>query len=70
MSELLRTLRDEMALGTSQRNFAAAIVVATQSFEAPGVVVMTVIVSLVTIAVLFPAAKLLNSQTHAKARAT
>ena len=62
-------LRDEMALGTSQRNFAAALVVATQSFEAPGVVVMTVIVSPVTMAVLFPAAKLLNRHTHAHARA-
>ena len=55
-----RALRDEMALGTSQRNFAAALVVATQSFDAPGVVVMAVVVSLVTMAVLFPAAKLLN----------
>jgi BASS family bile acid:Na+ symporter len=53
-------LRDEMALGTSQRNFAAALVVATQSFEAPGVLVMAVVVSLLTMAVLFAAAKLLG----------
>jgi len=57
-------LRDEMALGTSQRNFAAALVVATQTFEAPGVLVMAVVVSLVTMAVLFPAAKLLNRRAH------
>ncbi len=60
-------LRDEMALGTSQRNFAAALVVATQSFEAPGVLVMAVVVSLVTMAVLFPAAKLLNRRTRQSA---
>ena len=57
-------LRDEMALGTSQRNFAAALVVATQSFDAPGVLVMAVIVSLMTMAVLFPAAKLLKRREH------
>ena len=55
-------LRDEMALGTAQRNFAAALVAATQSFEDGGVLVMAVIVSLVTIALLFPAARLLNRQ--------
>lgn len=57
-------LRDEMALGTSQRNFAAALVVATQGFEAAGVLVMAVVVSLVTMAVLFPVAKLLNRRVH------
>jgi len=57
-------LRDEMALGTAQRNFAAALVVATQAFDAPGVLVMAVVVSLVTMAVLFPAAKLLNRRAH------
>jgi len=57
-------LRDEMALSTAQRNFAAAMVVATQAFDAPGVLVMAVVVSLVTMAVLFPAAKLLNRRAH------
>jgi BASS family bile acid:Na+ symporter len=57
-------LRDEMALATSQRNFAAALVVATQTFDAPGVVVMAVVVSLIALAVLFPAAKLLNRHAH------
>ena len=62
-------LRDEMALGTSQRNFAAALVVATQSFDAQGVLVMAVVVSLVTMAVLFPAAKLLNRRAHRQSAA-
>jgi BASS family bile acid:Na+ symporter len=57
-------LRDEMALSTAQRNFAAALVVATDTFDAPGVLVMVVIVSLVNMAVLFPAAKLLNKRAH------
>ncbi len=57
-------LRDEMALGTAQRNFAAALVVATQSFESPGVLVMAVVVSLVTMAVLFPTAELLNRRAR------
>jgi predicted Na+-dependent transporter len=57
-------LRDEMALGTAQRNFAAALVVATQAFDAPGVLVMAVLVSLVTMAVLFPTAKLLNRRAQ------
>jgi bile acid:Na+ symporter, BASS family len=55
-------LRDEMALGTAQRNFAAALVVATQAFDAAGVLVMAIVVSLVTMAVLFPTAKLLNKR--------
>jgi BASS family bile acid:Na+ symporter len=57
-------LRDEMALGSAQRNFAAALVVATQTFDAPGVLVMAVVVSLVTMAVLFPTAKLLNRRAQ------
>lgn len=52
-------LRDEMALTTAQRNFAAAMVVAT-SFEHDGVLVMVVVVSLVTMVILFPGAKLLS----------
>jgi bile acid:Na+ symporter, BASS family len=55
-------LRDEMALGTAQRNFAAALVVATQAFDAAGVLVMAIVVSLVTMAVLFPTAKLLSKR--------
>jgi BASS family bile acid:Na+ symporter len=53
-------LDDEMAFGTAQRNYAAAMVVASQSFGDPGVLVMVVVVSLVSMAVLFPAAKLMG----------
>jgi bile acid:Na+ symporter, BASS family len=62
-------LRDEMALGTAQRNFAAALVVATQTFEAPGVLVMAVVVSIVTMAVLFPTAKVLKLRTQRQSAA-
>ena len=62
-------MRGEMALGTSQRNFAAALVVATQSFDDPGVLVMAVVVSLVTMAVLFPAAKLLGRRAQRRTAA-
>jgi len=50
-------LRDEMAFITAQRNFAAALVIATQSFDDPGVLVMVVVMSLVSMAMLFPAAR-------------
>lgn len=53
-------LDDEMAFGTAQRNFAAAMVVASQNFADSEVLVMVVVVSLVSIAVLFPAAKLMG----------
>jgi BASS family bile acid:Na+ symporter len=62
-------LRDEMALGTAQRNFAAALVVATEAFDAPGVLVMAVVVSLVTMAILFPTAKLLNRRAQRESAA-
>lgn len=53
-------LRDEMALATAQRNLAAAMVVATNTFESTDVLVMVVVVALVTMAMLFPAARLLR----------
>jgi BASS family bile acid:Na+ symporter len=53
-------LDDEMAFGTAQRNFAAAMVVGAESFADPEVLVMVVVVSLISIAVLFPAAKLMG----------
>jgi BASS family bile acid:Na+ symporter len=62
-------LRDEMALGTAQRKFAAALVVATQTFEARGVLVMAVVVSIVTMTVLFPATKLLRLRTQRQSAA-
>ncbi|MFN3651262.1 MAG: bile acid:sodium symporter family protein [Armatimonadota bacterium] len=48
--------RDEMALVTSQRNFAAALVVA-QSFADEEVLVMVVVVSVVSMLLLFPIAR-------------
>jgi BASS family bile acid:Na+ symporter len=51
--------RDEVALCTAQRNYAAAMVVA-QSFDDPDVLVMVVVVSVVSMALLFPAARLLH----------
>jgi BASS family bile acid:Na+ symporter len=46
-----------LALGTSQRNIAAALVVAGQSFEDPKVVVMVVVVAIAGLFLLFPAAR-------------
>ena len=49
--------RGVIALGTAQRNIAAATVVATQSFGDPKTLVMVVVTSIVSMAVLFPIAK-------------
>lgn len=58
-----RESRGVLALGTAQRNIAAATVVATQDFDDPRVLVMVVVASLVTWAVLFPVASLLRKRT-------
>jgi BASS family bile acid:Na+ symporter len=42
-----KTERIVLGFGTGQRNFAAAMVVATQAFDEPGVVVMVVVLSIV-----------------------
>jgi BASS family bile acid:Na+ symporter len=42
-----KTERIVLGFGASQRNFAAAIVVATQAFDEPGVLVMVVVISIV-----------------------
>ena len=52
-----RDTRTVMALGTSQRNIAAALVVAGQSFDDPKVVVMVVVVAIVGLFLLFPASR-------------
>ena len=49
--------RTVMALGTSQRNIAAALVVAGSSFEDPKVTVMVVVVAIAGLFLLFPAAR-------------
>jgi BASS family bile acid:Na+ symporter len=48
-----------MALGTAQRNIAAALVVASQSFSDPKVVVMVIVVAIVGLIVLMPLSRAL-----------
>jgi bile acid:Na+ symporter, BASS family len=48
-----------LALGTAQRNIAAALVVGSQSFSDPKVVVMVVVVAIVSLLVLMPLSRLL-----------
>jgi BASS family bile acid:Na+ symporter len=48
--------RKVLGLGTAQRGIAAAMVVATQSFDDPDIVVMVVVTMVVTLVVLFPLA--------------
>lgn len=52
-------IRAVMALGTAQRNIAAALVVGGQNFEDPQVVVMVVVVAIVGLLLLFPLARAL-----------
>jgi bile acid:Na+ symporter, BASS family len=51
--------RRVLALGTAQRNIAAALVVGSQSFRDPNVVVMVVVVAIVSLLVLMPLSRLL-----------
>jgi len=51
--------RRVLALGTAQRNIAAALVVGGQSFSDPKVVVMVVVVAIVSLLVLMPLSRLL-----------
>ena len=54
--------RRVLALGTAQRNIAAALVVGSQSFSDPQVVVMVVVVAIVSFLILMPLSrKLANS---------
>lgn len=55
-----RRSREVLGLGTSQRNIAAATVVATQAVGHPDTITMVVVTSLVAFAVLFPVAGLLR----------
>jgi bile acid:Na+ symporter, BASS family len=48
-----------MALGTGQRNIAAALVVASESFDDPKVVVMVIVVAIVGLVILMPLARAL-----------
>jgi bile acid:Na+ symporter, BASS family len=55
--------RNVVALGTAQRNIAAATVVATQSFGDPRTLVMVIITSIVSMALLFPIARIMGKRT-------
>ena len=51
-----------MALGTGQRNIAAALVVASQSFDDPKVVVMVIVVAIVGLIILMPLSRALANR--------
>jgi BASS family bile acid:Na+ symporter len=54
-----RNTRRVLALGTAQRNIAAALVVGSQSFSDPKVVVMVVVVAIVGLLILMPLSRML-----------
>lgn len=62
-----RDARHVLALGTSQRNIAAATVMATQGFAGNETVVMVVVTSLAGFALLFPVAAVLRRRESALA---
>ena len=51
------SIRSVLALGTAQRNVAAALLIATQNFDEPGVVVMLLVTTLAGLVVLVIAAR-------------
>ena len=53
-------MKSVLALGTAQRNIAAALVVGGQNFDDPTVVVMIAVVAIVGLAVLMPLARQLS----------
>jgi len=57
--------RPVLALGTAQRNIAAALVVGGQSFSDPKVVVMVIVVAIVGLLVLMPLSKALGQRSVA-----
>ena len=59
--------RPVLALGTAQRNIAAALVVGGQSFSDPKVVVMIIVVAIVGLLVLMPLSKALGQRSPARA---
>ena len=56
--------RRVLALGTAQRNIAAALVVGSQSFSDPKVVVMVVVVAIVSLLILMPLSRMLANVTR------
>jgi BASS family bile acid:Na+ symporter len=61
-----RDTQSVLGLGTAQRNIAAALVVADQSFDDPNVVVMVVVVAIVGLLILMPAARVLGRKSPLK----
>jgi bile acid:Na+ symporter, BASS family len=57
--------RSVLALGTAQRNIAAALVVGGQSFSDPKVVVMVIVVAIVGLLVLMPLSRALGQRSPA-----
>ena len=51
--------RSVLGLGTAQRNIAAALVVGSQSFSDPKVVVMVVVVAMASLLSLMPLSRML-----------
>jgi bile acid:Na+ symporter, BASS family len=51
-----------MALGTGQRNIAAALVVASQDLDDPKVTVMVIVVAIVGLVFLMPLSRVLASR--------
>ncbi len=51
-----------LALGTAQRNIAAALVVGGKNFDDPNVIVMVVVVAVVGLLILMPLARVLGSR--------
>jgi bile acid:Na+ symporter, BASS family len=58
--------RRVMALGTAQRNIAAALLVASQSFDDPKVVVMVIVVAIVGLIILMPLSRGLANRDVAR----
>jgi bile acid:Na+ symporter, BASS family len=56
--------RGVMALGTAQRNIAAALVVGGQNFKDPKVIVMVVVVAIVGLLLLMPLARYLAKRSQ------
>ncbi len=54
--------RRVLALGTAQRNIAAALVIGSQSFSDPRVVVMVIVVATVGLLILMPIARVLGKR--------
>jgi len=57
--------RKVLALGTGQRNIAAALVIGSQSFNDPQVVVMVVVVAIIGLVTLMPLARMLAKSEQA-----